>query len=742
MLIITITTILGMMNAGHAMELLTSDAESTPSMIPVNQKLLEKCLRPSIKGHINIPENDIEKMALGMYRLLSRHQAIETLSDSSYFHTNLYGHFAIMTLQPDLEQNSIIIESEGSVIQLKVKNPVEPNVFLYWLFNLDTKEWQSISKDCHVYSKDEYEQKIQALHPAFGCSIEALNYGSGKGKALTLITNPLNIATQKVVIFSHRPGSAEFEEMELLTIKADTFNYKSNIIIYMATDGILHARRTDLSQDEMQLEEILPPQPDTITSWDDFMFFNQSLIAEHYIPRSLERQYYRIQDNKWVLLHQGPYSAQSLQMNVEGGLQLISYSEKGITIARFNCSTNTFEPTNVCNFPIQLINGEIKVSKTGSILALQDYEQGQYVWRFPESNADISESSSSAFATREDSQREYNALTKKISDKLEEYPAYVGRKFSLLYPSMSDDGHIIHLWFAFPENTFSKINKSCMESPLDEDTFSHGDAFHPPLQEHWVDDRHIPYFHVPSKDAPNGKTIILMEGGPESQYNGCFSDFIKTFTQDGWAVIIPQESNRTGHGWEHYSKGFGEMGRKNLHQLLHVFQDAISKNFIIDITQIHLFGHSYGGFVATSFALRWDELHAEAGLTKNFNFQSIISEAAFIDLDLEDRFIYLPAVIGTEDPMEFRQKYMPLHTVGASSSLSAPLTLIHGSCDVRCSAEYIRQFSSALNAKGYAHKLLWHIGGHSLKHDLYPAFLLADMNGTSTSEIEKDLFLS
>lgn len=397
----------------------------------------------------------------------------------------------------------------------------------------------------------------------------------------------------------------------------------------------------------------------------------------------------------------------------------------------------------MCDFPVKLILDErIIFSKTGSaIIALRDYEEGNYVWRFPESNNRNPEGINPSLAIHEDRQREYEELVKKLFDKLEEYPAYAGRKFSILPPDIDENGHIINLCFEFFENTISRINNRInLKDSIDESAFSHGHRFHPPLQEHWVSDHGIPYFYVPAEGVLNCKTIILMHGGPEGPYEGDFSKIIKIFTQDGWAVIIPQESNRTGHGWEHFSKGFGEVGGKNLHQLLHVFQDAVSKSFIIDMNQIHLYGHSYGGFVATSFALRWNELHAGAGLAREFNLRSIIADAAFLDLALQDKRFCRAAYVGAENPVEFNQKYMPLHTI--DSPLSALLTLIQGTCDVRCSAETTRQFSTALNAKGYAHKLLWHIGGHSLKHDLYPAFLLAHMNGASTSEIEKDLFLS
>ena len=196
MLIITITTIFGMMNTVHTMEPLTLDAESLIITIPVKQEWIKNNLNSFLKTHTNISEHDTEKMISGMLPLIFWRQAAEaelcSLSSTSSFN----GYFNSISLQPGSDQNPIGIEASGSVLQLKAKNPLEPNAFLYWLFNIDTKEWQSLSKDCHVYSKDEFEQKIQTLYPNCDCSVRDYNFE--KGRALTLITDPSTIRNQRV----------------------------------------------------------------------------------------------------------------------------------------------------------------------------------------------------------------------------------------------------------------------------------------------------------------------------------------------------------------------------------------------------------------------------------------------------------------------------------------------------------------------------------------------------------------
>jgi len=221
----------------------------------------------------------------------------------------------------------------------------------------------------------------------------------------------------------------------------------------------------------------------------------------------------------------------------------------------------------------------------------------------------------------------------------------------------------------------------------------------------------------------------MLLGGPELQYTGEYSPIIKMFNDAGWAIILPQESLRTGFGWKHFSNGIGEIGRKNMHQLLHVFHDAIDKSLITNLNQIYFYGRSYGGFAGALFSVKWDDLHKEACLAKRFNFQLIIAEAALVDLNpLKPVSLYLP-FIGDTGLEEFRKVFMPLHNIKLGEALSAPLTLIHGRTDKKCPPSEIQEFSKRLLFAGYLHSMLWHDGGHGIQHSTYPNFLLVQAQG-------------
>jgi surfactin synthase thioesterase subunit len=131
--------------------------------------------------------------------------------------------------------------------------------------------------------------------------------------------------------------------------------------------------------------------------------------------------------------------------------------------------------------------------------------------------------------------------------------------------------------------------------------------------------------------------------------------------------------------------------------------------------------------------LRWDYLHEQAGLPKLFNFQSILADAAYLDIESATLSIFRETIIGINDAETFRRSFMPLHLVGPA--LSAPLTLVHGKIDIRCSSNDARDFSSALKTAGHSFNTFWHNGGHGVAHERYPEFLLELMEGRPVTDI-------
>jgi pimeloyl-ACP methyl ester carboxylesterase len=535
------------------------------------------------------------------------------------------------------------------------------------------------------------------------------------------------------VILTRDRQKSGYKLKRLLVAKADSIEISGNIIKYRDLDGntqLKHFSITD--ENESNAEDVLPPH-ETIKNWDQVEFSDDKfLFARHVENYGRDIQYWTLKEGKWHLLCEGKNFQQELRY-INGNVYKSSYNDSGLTIELLNSETLVFEPTNVANMPTSVVSGKFIPAKKDpkTIIAVKKYNSGIEDWTPP----------------REDSCRSTqleNIINKLQCKWRDEFKPYADVSLSIEDLIFDSDDQLYGIRYApYQDTTFS--GRACLlgddlsvewQESFDEASFS----MHPALQLQSVDisGHDVPYYFVAPEGMPNGKTIVLMDGGPHSYYTGNFAEMIKSYSKEGYAVILPQESLRTGYGWKHFEKGLGEMGRGNLHQLLRVFYDAAEKGFIPDLQQVSLYGHSYGGFVATSFALRWDELHKEARIQKRFNFTSIVADAAWVEHELSNA-VFSRLVLPDDaliNPEPYINRVMPTHRT--AEHLLTPLFMIHGISDTRCSADHTRMFSTKLSNAGTVVPLFWHKGDHNPpKHKSYPKFVKALMESADTTELEK-----
>lgn len=567
----------------------------------------------------------------------------------------------------------------------------------------------------------ECQKRIKALYPDHICNFLSHAIVTERHSVLVKITSPADITRETIMIFTKRAGQDDYESKVIIEALADTFAY-DEFATYLDPAGLFYCKKLDITASN-PLTDFLPPH-ETIKFWNTISSDRSGqLYAEYHVPNTLTTQYWTLREGAWRRFHESSTPAENIA-KVNGYLCRISHQDTGSTteLTIETIDSGTFFPTNVLQLPVKLIDdyrrGRIIFSKKDPnlILALKDYAEGCYKWQFPGSGSH-----------NEKLKFQYFLLMRKLRETLhEQKKIYANRRLSIEYLKLYDSDDLDQVAFTFPENK-SLFGSFSLQGGLEWDCDT-GDEnnFHPSLQLKRTE-FNVPYYYVPSSTTANGKTIVLMEGGPSTQYDGSFSKLIYSMTQAGWGVIIPQESLRTGYGWQHYARGFGELGRKNLHQLLQIFYDAKRNGLIPNLQAMYLYGSSYGGFVATSFALRWEELHEEARVEVAFNFKSIIADAAMVDMSLLNQARFLPhAFLGGTNPGSFLEKYMPIHHI---NKLSAPLTLIHGETDVRCPAGLAREFSAKLTKAILPHTQYWHKGGHSLRHPKYEEFLMKLVEG-------------
>ena len=588
------------------------------------------------------------------------------------------------------------------------------------------------------------QEFLEEQYPGHGFDVEPMGSYS-----FVLVCNPANVKQQTGLIVQH--PSKDFNDRRdsyfmhvVCTGKSDSIQWSGSILEYLGLDDKQNVMRIKINQSSLEIVDALP-RHDGISHWDKISFGYDGRnfsFAQHLTNYGRLAEYWTIQTSEpeapqWIKICDCKAPGEFIK-DMGFGMHRFSYhGDNLLTIEHYNKDTNSFEPTNVTDLRVSLVDTDafnISFETSYRIRCIKDYSCGAYHLIF------LDESSSSSANEIMPSIKEQHGI---IFRKLKEKWGIEGRPYADLELSVDINGHngagLYEFGFRF-KNSATEGNVKFIDA-ASEPTIRWSNGYdgvspiltHPPLQlNHALASGHsIPYYYVPPKDVSNQKTLVLMEGGPTSCYDGDFSHIIYHFTNNGWSIIIPQESLRIGYGWKHYEKGLGEMGRGNLHQLLRIFYDARDKGLVPDIHQLSLYGHSYGGFVAASLALRMDELHSECGLTKELTFQSIIADAAMVDFsELTHDFQRFAGMILPGDQLEdvpsYLKKVMPIHR--ANMLLCDPLTLVHGRHDVRCSAAHATTFVEGLNAAGQNVPLYWHQGEHSYpEHTSYPVFLRAIM---------------
>lgn len=650
----------------------------------------------------------------------------------------------------------IEFSSKGDIFELKAKKPDSDNLEC-WLYNVALKTWTSLPDAEPEPSFGEHKKRIQIQYPGFEVNIRPYT----SRKFLGSLVDPRNVTQERLVVLTKKAGASTYDEQELLVAMADSITVSHMLAQYKGLDAKLHVKKLKFLDEVVSLEDALPPYPPSITSWEKIVFSEDGklLFAQYVTNYGRDTEYWTLKDGIWKLLYRGGALEQSL-VNVDGkNVYKVSHSAAGLTLEFLNLDTLQFEPTNILNVPVSVIEGDFFeepfiVSKKDPhfIIAVADYRDGISGWTFLDGSSSSEGEGATAASVVLDSPiplaTQYIMLLDRVRQKWKtESRPYADVPLSVRHINLDGYGQLSELHFYFYQNkAFGRARLLGEELSVEWDkSIDDAASLHPPLQPQHVNvgGHNVPYYYVPSVGAANGKTIVLMEGGPRSYYTGSFAEIIDHYTKNGWSVIIPQESLRTGYGWQHFARGIGEMGRRNLHQLLHIFHDAIGKSLIPDINQVSLYGHSYGGFVATSFALRWPELHVEAGLEKKFDLQSIVADAAMVDFGLlnldSSRLLLHDSVLADQDA--YMHRVMPIHRVG--EPLSAPLFLVHGRVDVRCSAAHMQEFIGGLKAAGNVVPLFWHAGGHNPpNHEHYPNFLMALMGETDTAALEGEIGLT
>jgi dipeptidyl aminopeptidase/acylaminoacyl peptidase len=212
--------------------------------------------------------------------------------------------------------------------------------------------------------------------------------------------------------------------------------------------------------------------------------------------------------------------------------------------------------------------------------------------------------------------------------------------------------------------------------------------------------------------------VVIVHGGPESQWRPSFSPLVQYLVARGYAVVAPNVRGSTGYG-RHYQHLDDVERRLDSVADLAAVHDWIAGTGDLDPDRCALYGGSYGGYMVLSGLVHQPERWA-AGV-------DIVGIANLVTF-LEHTAVWRRAwrereygSLGTDRPL--LERLSPLTHV---DRLRAPLLIIHGRNDPRVPLGEAEQIHAVARAKGLRSDLLvYDDEGHGLaklanRLDAYP----------------------
>lgn len=197
----------------------------------------------------------------------------------------------------------------------------------------------------------------------------------------------------------------------------------------------------------------------------------------------------------------------------------------------------------------------------------------------------------------------------------------------------------------------------------------------------------------PSGDGPH-PVILMIHGGPFSQYTASVFDEAQVLADAGYAVVMGNPRGSAGYGEAHGRAIRQAMGTVDMTDVLDLLEGAIAADAALDGGRVGIMGGSYGGYLTA-----WTIAHDR-------RFAAAIVERGFLDPE---------GFIGTSDiGAFFGDEYVGTDAAGMAAQspqavvaqVSTPTLVIHSEDDLRCPVGQGERYHAALVRQGTESELL------------------------------------
>jgi dipeptidyl aminopeptidase/acylaminoacyl peptidase len=226
------------------------------------------------------------------------------------------------------------------------------------------------------------------------------------------------------------------------------------------------------------------------------------------------------------------------------------------------------------------------------------------------------------------------------------------------------------------------------------DTFVAPELVHYPTFDRGPDGetRQIPaWFYAPTEGEPPYPVVVVVHGGPESQYSPGFNPVVQYLLASGYAVLAPNVRGSTGYGKAYSHLDDVEKRMDSVADLAHAAY-WLRKQPSIDGERVVVYGGSYGGFMVLSALTAYPDLW-RAGV----DIVGISSLATFLENTSGYRRAHREAEYGSlARDRAFLEEIAPIRHV---DRIRAPLMVIHGANDPRVPLSEAEQLVEALKTR-------------------------------------------
>ena len=207
------------------------------------------------------------------------------------------------------------------------------------------------------------------------------------------------------------------------------------------------------------------------------------------------------------------------------------------------------------------------------------------------------------------------------------------------------------------------------------------------------DGREIPaWVYEPAGAGPH-PVIVLIHGGPESQYRPGFSATVQHWVNElGAAVVAPNVRGSNGYGKDYLKLDNGPR-RKDSVRDIGALLDWIAEEPALDPERVVVYGGSYGGYMVLASAVDYsDRLAGAVDVVGISNFVTFLENTEDYRRDLRR------AEYGDEREPSMREFLESIAPANHAGEITVPLFIIQGANDPRVPASESEQMLAAVRA--------------------------------------------